>query len=274
MTSRTVRPAPWRAVLVGLAATVTLTATLGACSGSDETSNASDEPTVETTTPTPTSETPTPTPTPTATASTESPAPTLTASPTESATEPAGPDPTTRLLPARSVGGLNDQWRWRAGETRSSEPDQVADCLRFSLSSIGASRVASRTYGPPASSSDARTSAVQVVAEAPDQETAVRMMQVLRSWQAGCQKRLNNSSDQPHRVSEPDVLDAGDEAFAYLHSTPGSTPDTTLFQDIGQVRVGRLVSVVVVRLDEMDYNYEPQRTPAALSLAAAAARLG
>ena len=65
-----------------------------------------------------------------------------------------------------------------------------------------------------------------------------------------------------------------DEGFAYLHTTPGSTVDTTLFQDIGQVRVGRLVSVVVVRLDEIDYNYEPSDTPAVRSLPAAAALLG
>jgi hypothetical protein len=99
-------------------------------------------------------------------------------------------------------------------------------------------------------------------------------MQVLRAWQDTCQSRLDKVSDQPHRVSDAVAVKAGDDAFAYLHTTRGSTPDTTRFEDVAQVRVGALISLVVVRLDEQDYNYDVRRTPAARSLAAAAARLG
>jgi type IV secretory pathway VirB10-like protein len=277
MTSRTDRPAPWRAALVGLASAVTLTSALGACSGSDDARNASDEPSVETSTPTPTTEEPTPT---------ESATPSVSATPTLSESpEPASPDPTettepapaltARLLPARSVTGFNEQWAWRDGETRTSEPASgtIADCIRFSLAAIGASEVAPRSYLPPAKAADSRATALQVVADFPDEQTAVRVMGVLRSWHDSCQRRLNSVSDQPHRVSDAAAPAAGAEAFAYLHSTRGSTPDTTLFEDVGQVRVGHAISLVVVRLDEQDYNYAAARTPAARTLKAAAAAL-
>ena len=115
MTRRTTaRPAPWRAVLVGLAGTVTLTSVLAAC-GDDTIRNTGDEPTVETSTPVETvTETPTETPTPTPTTETPEPTPTE----TETAEEPPS-DLTTRLLPAKSVGGLNETWTWRDGETRT-----------------------------------------------------------------------------------------------------------------------------------------------------------
>jgi hypothetical protein len=280
MTSRTDRPAPWRAALVGLASAVTLTSALGACSRSDDARNASDEPTVESSTPTPTTEEPTPT---------ESATPSVSATPTVSESPqspgPASPDPTEttgpapalsqRLLPARKVGGLNDQWSWRNGETRTTEPASgtIADCIRFSLAAIGASEVATRSYLPPAAAADSRATALQVVADFPDEQTAVRVMGVLRSWHDSCQRRLNSVSDQPHRVSDAADPAVGADAFAYLHSTRGSTPDTTLFEDVGQVRVGHAISVVVVRLDEQDYNYAPSRTPAARTLKAAAAAL-
>ena len=169
MTSRTDRPAPWRAALVGLASAVTLTSALGACSGADDARNASDEPTAETSTPTPTTEEPTPT---------ESATPSVSATPTMSETpDPESPDPTEttepapalteRLLPARSVGGLNDQWTWRDGETRTSEPASgtIADCIRFSFAAIGASDVVTRSYLPPTRTADSRATALQVVAE-------------------------------------------------------------------------------------------------------------
>ena len=128
--------------------------------------------------PTPTTETPAPTPTETET--TEAPESTL----------------TTRLLPAKSVGGLNDQWTWRDGETRTEEPPagQLADCVRFSFAAIGALDVATRTYLAPAGTDDVESSALQVVAEMGDEETAVRVMEVLRSWRNGCQNRKVASS--------------------------------------------------------------------------------
>jgi hypothetical protein len=174
------------------------------------------------------------------------------------------------------VTGLNEQWRWRDGETLTSEPTTggIADCVRFSLAAIGASQAVTRSYAPPASAADAPASAVEIVARFPDTATAVRVMEVLRSWHGSCQRRLNGVSDQPHRVSRAEAIRAGDDAFAYLHSTPGSTRDTTQFEDVGQVRRGQYIALVVVRLDEQDYNYEPQRSPAARSLAPAAARLG
>ena len=271
MTSRPhARRSPWRAVLVGLAGALTLTSVLGACS-QQETRNASDDPTVATSTPVE-SETSEATETPEVT---ESPT-TASATPTETASTEPTPDLTPLLLPARAVGGLNESWRWRQGETRTGEPagGDIADCVRFSLAAIGASEVATRTYLPPADAADTRTGVVQAVAQMPDEETAVRVMQVLRSWHEMCQSRLNRGSDQPHRVSAAERIAAGDDAFEYLHSTPGATPDTTAFEDVAQVRVGARISLVVVRLDAQDYNYEPRRSPAALSVVAAAPRLG
>ncbi|GAA1924900.1 hypothetical protein GCM10009815_19340 [Nocardioides marmoribigeumensis] len=183
---------------------------------------------------------------------------------------------TTRLLPAGSMAGLNAQWRWRDGETLTAEPTTggIADCVRFSLAAIGAREAVSRSYAPPASAADAPASAFEIVARFPDEQTAMRVMDVLRSWRSSCQRRLDNVSDKPHRVSEAETITAGDDAFAYLHSTPGSTKDTTQFEDVAQVRRGALVALVVVRLDEQDYNYPAKRSPAARSLAPAAARLG
>ena len=279
MTRRPHRPARRQTALVGLVAAATLSAVLGACSSPDDTDNASDEPTVETSAPEPSVETTEPTPTEPTETPTLSPTPTSEApapstEPTRT-TEPA-PALTTRLLPARAVVGLNESWRWRDGETQTTEPTggTLADCVRFTLTAIGASEVVTRSYLPPADAAGSRASALQVVADFPDAQTAVRVMEVLRSWHGSCQRRLNNVSDRPHRVSEMERVSAGDDAFAYLHTTPGSTKDTTLFEDVGQVRVGHYLSLVVVRLDEQDYNYEPQRTPAARSLTPAAARLG
>ena len=271
------RRAPLRAATTGLAV-LAMSGSLAGCFGTDDARTTSSDPTVETSPTVPTeptessepSQTPTPSPTPTS----ATPMPTLTPSPT--ATIPPAPALTTRLLPARSVVGLNDGWRWRNGETLTGEPTagQIAACIRFSLTAIGAAETAVRSYAPPASAADAPASAVEVVARFADTETAVRVMEVLRSWQRGCQHRLNATSDRPHRVSQAEAIDAGDDAFGYLHSTPGSSRDTTQFEDVAQVRRGQLVALVVVRLDEQDYNYEPQRSPAARSLAAAAARLG
>ncbi len=274
MTRRTAaaRPAPWRAVLVGLAGTVTLTSVLAACAQDDTPRNASDEPTVETSTPVETTDTPTPTDTATPTPTASTPAPTV----TETVTETPAADLTSLLLPARAMGGLNETWRWRDGETRTDEPPagQLADCVRFSFKAIGAGEVATRTFLPPAGAGDVESSAFQLVAEMPDNDTAARVMEVLKSWRNTCQRRLNDASDQPHRVSSAAAVRAGDDAFEYLHSTPGSTPDTTLFEDVAQVRVGTRVSLVVVRLDAQDYNYESAKTPAARSVVAAARRLG
>ena len=277
MTRRTAaRPAAWRAVLVGLAGTVTLSSVLTAC-GDDTVRDAGDEPTVETSTPVESTQTGTPTPsvtaTPTATPTTEVPSPT----PTQTQTaEESSSDLAARLLPARRVGGLNDTWRWRDGETRTVEPPagQLADCFRFSFATIGATDVATRTYRAPAGTDDGEASALQVVAEMGDERTAIRVMEVLRSWRTSCQSRLNDASDQPHRVSSAAELDAGDDAFEYLHTTTGSTRDTTLFEDVAQVRVGRRIALVVVRLDAQDYNYEPAESPASRSVVAAARRLG
>ena len=268
------RPAPWRTALVGLAGAVTLTSVLGACS-EDGTRNASDEPTAETSTPVGTSEEPTPSESPTPTISSATPTPTATPTPSPGETTSAA-TLAEALLPPRSFAGFNAQWRWRAGETRSDEPatGTIADCMRFSLAAIGATGVATRTYLPPANASDTRVTATHLVVDFPDEQTAVRVMDVLRSWHSTCQRRLNDVSDKPHRVSDTASVGAGDDAFAYLHTTPGSSADTTLFEDVAQVRVGKRIALAVVRLDEMDYNYEPHRTPAARSLAPAAARLG
>lgn len=262
-----------RAASLGLAV-LTTTGLLSACSGGGgDTQDAGDQPTAASSTPTPTeSETPTETPVPSPSSSSVTPTPT----PTPTRTVTPAPRLTSRLLPARAVAGLNQEWRWRDGETRTAEPagGQLADCIRFSLAAIGASEVVTRTYLPPRFAADAPASAFQVVAGFPDQETASRVMQVLRSWHGTCQQRLNQVSDQPHRVSDAVSIGNGLDAFAYLHTTRGSTPDTTQFEDVSQVRVGDLVSIVVVELDEQDYNYEARRTPAARTAVAAARRLG
>jgi hypothetical protein len=278
MTTQVRRPARVRAATLGLAVLATA-GLVGACADDGDLRNTSDEPTAASTTATPTAsesagESPSEsaseslTPTPSSSSATPTPSPTQTVTP--------APQLTAALLPAGEITGLNDQWRWREGETRTAEPasGQLADCVRFSLAAIGASEAVTRSHLPPAHAADARASAFQVVARFPDEQTAVRVMQVLRSWHESCQRRLNQVSDQSHRVSEAESIGAGADAFAYLHSAPGSTPDTTQFEDVGQVRVGRLISLVVVRLDEQDYNYDARRTPAARTLSAAAKRLG
>lgn len=266
------RPAGVRAATLGLAL-LTTTGLLAACSDDGGTQNTSEEPTAASSTPTPTeSETPSESPTPSP--STTSPTPTPEPTPTQTVT-PA-PDLTSKLLPARAVAGLNQEWRWRAGETRTAEPatEQLPECLRFSLAAIGASEAVTRSYLPPRFAADAPASALQVVAGFPDQETASRVMQVLRSWHGTCERRLNKVSDQKHRISDAVSVGRGLDAFTYLHTTRGSTPDTTAFEDVSQVRVGDRISIVVVRLDEQDYNYDQDDTPAARSAVAAARRLG
>ena len=205
---------------------------------------------------------------PTATVSvTEESSPTMTA---ETSDAPQAPvDVAAALLPASRVGKLNQEWTWRAGNDFDSEPDDLVSCHRFPLEAIGASRVAVRDY---TSALDAGVRAHHLVAGFADDVTARRAYSVLESWRAGCQKRLEQKSKGRDgiRVSTPDpVRGAGETAMSYLVAKPSPT-GSSLLEDVAAARSGRVVHVVVVRLEGDDYNYPRGRTPAGVSVRNAA----
>src|SRR5690349_12838077 len=77
--------------------------------------------------------------------------------PTETATVHSSPPATglaALLLPTSSVPGLNATWKWRDGKTGRAGTTPFGPCAKVDLASIGASKVAQRTYFPPVDTDD------------------------------------------------------------------------------------------------------------------------
>lgn len=243
-------------VSLGLAATLVALSACGSETGlAGVDGDATDTPTQATPTQAPQTPTSTPAPsdTPTAT-STETPAPTQTAPP------PATAAPV--LLDAADLPGLNAEFSWAVASTGETEPEDLAVCHRFGLLALGADRLEVRTFAPgqPPGADEEPASAVQVVAHFPDRMTARRATAVLRSWRDDCESR---SSVQ---VSDATAVAAGQEAAWYLAASPTDDPDLSNLEAVGFVRAGAVVSVVVMRHQGQDYNYETGQEPLALAL--------
>jgi hypothetical protein len=214
---------------------------------------------------------------PTPSESEETPEPTEPADPTgePDPSEPA--DPSTdglagALLPAADVPGFNEEYTWKGGTTSDQEPPELAGtCHQFELASIGAERVAYRTY-EPAQGGGAEAS--ELVAQFPDEMTATRAEDVLLSWRKDCARNLKKF----------DSVDVGDLTAVETDAGPGhwylltygpaeDDPESGYFDAQGVVRVGNRVAVLRLALIGQDYNYVQGEEPMAAAVRAAATRL-
>ncbi len=197
------------------------------------------------------------------------------AEPSEPAEEPHEPGSgtvTEALLPAADLPGFNDEFTWAEGATGSSEPRELAGaCHQFEMASIGAEEVAYRSYDP-ATGGDA--TAGELVAEFPDEMTATRALEVLKSWRKGCARGFRGYDRV--RVDDLTDVDTGSGTGHWYLLTYGPAegePDAGYFDAQGIARVGRRIAVLRLTTVGQDYNYEPGQEPMVEAVRAAAARL-
>jgi hypothetical protein len=190
----------------------------------------------------------------------------------EPAGEPGTGSLTDALLPAEELPGFNDEFTWAERATESSEPPELAgSCHQFEMTSIGAEEVAYRTYDPTAGDN---SEASQLVAQFPDEMTATRAFEVLKSWRQGCAKNFKEYD----RVQVGDLEDVDTEAgaghwYLLVYGPAEGDPDSGYFDAQGIAMVGNRVAVLRLSLIGQDYNYEAGQEPMVEAVRAAAARL-
>lgn len=219
----------------------------------------------------------------------ESPVATESAAPSEEPTEETSEEPSPSaepseepggsgaladaLLPADEVPGFNDEFTWTEGATDTVEPQDLAGtCHQFEMTSIGAEEVAYRTYQPDAGDNSAGS---ELVAQFPDEMTATRAFEVLKSWRDDCARQLKKF-DKPDIGALQDVQTEAGEGHWYLliYSPVEGDPDSAYFDAEGIAKVGNRIAVVRLALVGQDYNYEAGQEPMVEAVRAAAARLG
>jgi hypothetical protein len=176
------------------------------------------------------------------------------------------------LLPAADVPGFNDEFTWKDGTTSEQEPPELAGtCHKFEVTSIGAEKVAYRTY-EPASGGGAQAS--ELVAQFPDEMTATRAEDVLLSWRKDCAKKLKKFDSVDVGEVTTVETDAGPGHWYMLTYGPAEDdPESGHFDAQGVVRVGDRVAVLRLALVGQDYNYPAGEEPMVAAVQAAAARL-
>jgi hypothetical protein len=202
--------------------------------------------------------------------------------PTESAEEPSEEPSvpsdggegsvTDALLPAADVPGFNDQFTWKERATGTREPQDLAGtCHKFEMTSIGAEEVAYRTYQPTQGDS---STASELVAAFPDDKTATRAYEVLKSWQADCAGQLKKFDRVSVGDLEPVSTDAGEGTWYLLTYGPAAgDPDEAYFDAQGIAKVGDRIAVLRLSLIGQDYNYPAGEEPMVAAVQAAAGRL-
>lgn len=259
---------PLRRTRLTLALTsAALAVTLAACDGSVEIDVA---PTPDGSPSETASSTPTPTPSPTPSES-PTPTPTPSVSPTLEPVAPAGL--TGRLLAAGEVPGFNEQFTWREARTRKTEgTEPFGTCQKFAMTSIGATRVAVREYVPADGTTD--SSAGHLVAEFPDDETARRAFEVLRSWRGQCDAELADYDQSEIGAFEP-VTAEGEAGWYLLFYGPpeNGSLDEAWFDAQGMALVDNRVAVLVLRTIGQDYNYPSGQEPMVAAVERAAGKL-
>lgn len=179
---------------------------------------------------------------------------------------------TGRLLSAEELPGFNGRFRWTEERTTRREPKALAGtCHRFEMLSIGAMRVAYRSY-LPASGGDAR--ADQLVASFADPKTAWRAFEVLKSWAADCDQAL--SSYDTHEVGAltnvPVHVRAG-HWYLLTYGPAAGDPDARYFDAQGLALSGNRVTVLRMRLTGQDYDYRVGKEPMVTAVHRASAKL-
>ena len=188
--------------------------------------------------------------------------------------EPGGTGPlTAALLPADQLPGFNQEFTWEEAATENSEPKQLAGtCHQFEMTSIGAEEVAYRTYQPHAGDN---STASELVAQFPDEMTARRAFQVLKSWREKCGGNLKKFDRSEVGPLEAVDTEAGEGHWYLLTYGPvEGDPDSAHFDAQGLVKVGDRIAVVQLDLVGQDYNYDVGQEPMVGAVRAASERLG
>lgn len=180
-----------------------------------------------------------------------------------------------KLLTAEEVPGFNDEFTWRERSTRRGEGGSpFGTCHRFAMTSIGASKVAVRTYRPATKSPGSTAS--NLVARFADEMTAKRAYAVLTSWREQCKDQLEKHDDV--RVGKlqrvPVAPPTGVGSWYLLVYGPAGDQDSGYFDAQGLTRVGSTISVLQMRLVGQDYNYRHGKEPMVGAVKRAAARIG
>lgn len=181
-----------------------------------------------------------------------------------------------RLLTAAEMPGFNEEWTWQVGETRKGEGRRpFATCQKFAMTSIGASRVVVRTF-EGAMSPDSSTQGSQLVADFPDEMTAKRAFEVLKSWRADCEEQLSEYDRRDVNAFEEVALPTGTGGWYLLVYGPAEqgNPDESWFDAQGLSRVGKRISLLQMRAVGQDYNHPAGQEPLVAGVERAASKLG
>ena len=178
-----------------------------------------------------------------------------------------------KLLTAREVPGFNAEFRWKDGRTRNGEGvTPIGTCQRFSMTSIGAERTVVRTYKPgPKQSHDV---AGELVASFPDETTARRAFEVLKSWRARCADKLpGRQLRRVGRLQDVPVKTGTGAWYLLTYGPVAGDPDSVWFDAQGITLVGSRIAVVKLAVAGQDYNYEAGQEPMVTAVKRAAAKL-
>lgn len=265
-------PARLRAVVVA----AVLTATVAGCSGDSDDAADGGATTPATSSPTtPTTDEPT-------TDATDGPS----TDPTESTptsdspttTEPAGSSPRRAKqaqIPAADLPGFNSAWVW---EHQSSGPgpgqDVASVCQQASLTAIGAVAEYRTDFSSPLS---AQSTAVQMTAVFPDEQTLGTAVQVLQAWQRKCQdhatKALRLKQVKVGDITTTSTSAGQGQQWLTTYKPVAGAPDDAWFQANGFVTDGDTLTFLVMTTPGQDYNYAAGKAPIDLALRTAADRL-
>jgi hypothetical protein len=179
----------------------------------------------------------------------------------------------TRLLTAAELPGFNSAFRWTEGRTTKREPEALAGtCHRFSMLSIGAMRVAYREYTPADGSTGSRAN--ELVAGFADAKTAWRAFEVLKSWQADCEKALEKYDHHDVGALQKVSVAGGEGRWSLLTYGPAEGETEADYLDAeGITLVGNRVAVLRMALVGLDYDYPAGQEPMVAAVRAAADKL-
>jgi hypothetical protein len=207
------------------------------------------------------SDTATPTPTPTATPTTQ---PTPTPSTHQGQKPPVvlgqplhRPALQSHLLAADRMPSLpagDGVTTWEVADDGPEGAVTVGACQKTDLETIGAVRAVRRSF-----SSGAGAVATQVVAEFADPKSAWRAHEVLRSWQADCEERLDFARKEVGPL-RPVTVRAGN-ADSYRSAYGPRSEQRGWATGLGIVRRGSYLSVVEILTARTDYpsEWDPSR---------------
>ena len=183
-------------------------------------------------------------------------------------------DLSTRLLAAADLPGPNASFRWKEVETTSAQPDDLASCLSYPLTSIGAQEVRFREFAPATSVKGERDAyAATVVGQFPDRMTARRARAVLTSMHDRCEERLAEAGRKGDVAALETVTETGGRAAWFLTTLPLKKSDSAVLEATGFVKVRNRITVVVMRHEGQDYDYATGEEPMVEALRRAGALL-